>query len=373
MNTGLLCLEASPETLVITAAGGREAIRARALQRARACRVSFCDAPSSRARGVCEASRDPRPLSGHKERRFGDHVCDVEGRDRFKGEEITWIREQLKQLRVCERAEQKRIRAALRRAEFRISDWAADAVGFTVSDFDRLLAGGRIVRDDGAGLLALGPDLADWDIPGAAIEMWVERERQGALEALTAPRHTIAAAFAGAVPDEPGLYAIYGARPAWRQLCLGEPPDDRPLYVGKAEDSLVSRDLNTHFATGTTGRSSPRRSFAALLAGQLALVAMPRRPADPEPARWTHYGLEPEGDDRLTSWMRERLRLAVWPRSHAPSLGGIEAAVMAHWRPPLNLTGVSQPWRAQVRRAREAMAGAAKEWAEVHGFGVEAG
>jgi hypothetical protein len=100
---------------------------------------------------------------------------------------------------------------------------------------------------------------------------------------------------------------------------------------------------------------------------------MPRRPADPEPARWTHYALEPEGDDQLTSWMRGHLRLAVWPRSHAQSLGAIEGAIMAHWRPPLNLTGVSQPWRAQVRRAREAMAAAAKEWAQVHGFGVEAG
>jgi hypothetical protein len=193
---------------------------------------------------------------GQRTWRFGDHVCDVKGRDRFNGEEITWIREQLRQLGGGERAEQKRIRAALRRAEVHISDWAADAVGFTVSDFDTLLAGGRIVRDDGAGLLAPGPDPTDWDSPGDAIEMWVERELGGALEALTAPRHMIAAAFAGAVPDEPGLYAIYGARAVWRQLGLGHPPDDRPLYVGRPR-TTSSRATSTR--TSPPARPGARR------------------------------------------------------------------------------------------------------------------
>jgi hypothetical protein len=49
--------------------------------------------------------------------------------------------------------------------------------------------------------------------------------------------------------DTPGLYAIYGAQDVWRELGLRDPPDDRPLYVGKAEDSLAASDVNTHFAT----------------------------------------------------------------------------------------------------------------------------
>lgn len=77
-----------------------------------------------------------------------------------------------------------------------------------------------------------------------------------------------------AVPHAAGLYAIYGDSGVWKALGLGDAQDDRPLYVGKAEDSLVSRDLNTHFATGKTGWSSPRRSFAALLADELKLTAM---------------------------------------------------------------------------------------------------
>jgi len=40
-----------------------------------------------------------------------DEGCDVRGRDRFNADELAWIREQLVQLRVAERAEQKRIRS----------------------------------------------------------------------------------------------------------------------------------------------------------------------------------------------------------------------------------------------------------------------
>jgi len=67
------------------------------------------------------------------------------------------------------------------------------------------------------------------------------------------------------VPAAPGLYAIYGNGDVWEELGLGDPPDGRPLYVGKAEDSLASRDLKTHLGNGRTGSSTVRRSFAALL------------------------------------------------------------------------------------------------------------
>jgi hypothetical protein len=159
---------------------------------------------------------------------------------------------------------------------------------------------------------------------------------------------------------------MYGDTSVWRTLGLGEPPDDRPLYVGKAEDSLIARDLGTHFATGATGRSSPRRSFAALLADGLMLNAIPRRPANPEPRKWTHYALEPAGDQRLTGWMREHLLLAVWPLTGTRLLAEVESDVMNHWRPPLNLVGVRQPWQQQVKDARAAMAAAAKTWAATH-------
>jgi excinuclease UvrABC nuclease subunit len=67
-----------------------------------------------------------------------------------------------------------------------------------------------------------------------------------ALAALGGPRWNIADAPAH-VPDKPGLYAIFGDDEAWTQLGMERRPDDL-LYVGKAEDSLVSRELRGHFA-----------------------------------------------------------------------------------------------------------------------------
>lgn len=298
------------------------------------------------------------------------------GRDTFSQEEIVAIRSQLRRLRVSERDEQKKIRAGLRRIGFRISDYATDRGGFTVSDFDSLVARG-VIHSESA------PPIPPPSAPGAPAPVQARRlqsrslGRRGgsaskdttadAIAALTSPRHAIAACLAGAVPDQPGLYAMYGNPSVWRVLGLGEPPDDRPLYVGKAEDSLVARDLNAHFATGATGRSSPRRSFAALLATELALTAIPRRPANPEPRKWTHFSLEPAGDQQLTDWMRRHLLLAVWPLAGAGVLATIESEVMMHWQPPLNLIGVSQPWQAQVKTARAVMAAAAQAWAADHG------
>ena len=82
------------------------------------------------------------------------------------------------------------------------------------------------------------------------------------------------------VPPRPGLYAVHGNTAVWHQLGLGDPTDARPLYVGKAERSLASRDVNTHFSTGKTGSSTLRRSLAGLLgcavvgaAGVVGMVA----------------------------------------------------------------------------------------------------
>jgi hypothetical protein len=42
------------------------------------------------------------------------------------------------------------------------------------------------------------------------------------------------------------------------------------------------------------------------------------------------------------------------------ALGKLERLIMGVLKPPLNLTGVKQPWSQQIRRARAAMALAAE-------------
>ena len=175
------------------------------------------------------------------------------------------------------------------------------------------------------------------------------------LAALLSAPEPFASAREGA-PRSPGLYAVHAGADVWGSLGLGEPPDARPLYVGKAEDSLTKRIVDTHFYGGRTGSSTIRRSFAALLRGQLGLRGMPRNPENP--GYFSNYGLSPEHDRLLTEWMRHNLELAVWrkPRDCPVLLKDIEEDVLAELQPPLNLKDVNTTWKAKVMAARKKMA-----------------
>lgn len=159
------------------------------------------------------------------------------------------------------------------------------------------------------------------------------------------------------VPPKAGLYAVYGSRAVWSDLGLGRQPDGRPLYVGKAEESLAARDLQQHFADGETGRSTLRRSFAALLRRQLRLQAIPRNPE--RPADFDRFGLSPTDDTRLTTWMRTRLWIAVWVAPAGSQLKVIEDHLKFLWSCPLNLDNGSR-WQELVRAERAFMADQAR-------------
>lgn len=175
------------------------------------------------------------------------------------------------------------------------------------------------------------------------------------------PRHTVSDAPAE-VPSVAGLYAIFGDEHALASLAVG--PDTRPLYVGKAEHSLVGRDLRTHFATGKTGSSTLRRTIAALLRDNLDLKAVPRNLARPDGS--ANYSVEVTGDERLTAWMHAHLRLAVWPKPQGVLLDEVETAVLNHLRPPLNLAKMGPRADRRVKEARAAMAAEARAWRQVN-------
>lgn len=179
------------------------------------------------------------------------------------------------------------------------------------------------------------------------------------LAALSGPGVEIAGA-AEFVPAEPGLYAVYGGDIVWKELGLGQNPDRRPLYVGKAESSLRNRDLRQHFANGRTGSSTLRRSFAALLRDRLDLHAMPRNPL--KPAYFANYGLSPKDDAKLTTWMSANLSIAAWAWDGAITLAELELRVLAALLPPLNLSGVVTSSSAMLSARRAAMAAEAKAW-----------
>lgn len=186
-------------------------------------------------------------------------------------------------------------------------------------------------------------------------------ELNDVLEALVGPRLTIDQAKAAPIRASRGLYAVYANADVWRHLGLGAPPDDRPLYLGKSESTFQTRDLEDHFGVGRTGRSTLRRSFAALLRNQLDLEPVPRgqNPLD-RTKRATMYALGPQADARLSSWMREHLTLALWPSGQITivTLREFEKEVIAQLKPPLCIDRKWKPnhWHAEViEPARRAM------------------
>ena len=108
----------------------------------------------------------------------------------------------------------------------------------------------------------------------------VEGMHAQTVDALMAPGVDVDTA-ATSVPPRPGLYTFQADDAVWLELGLGPRPDQRPLYVGKSESSLTTRDVRTHFATGRTGHSTLRRTLAALLVDELELVPCPRNSAKP--------------------------------------------------------------------------------------------
>lgn len=161
------------------------------------------------------------------------------------------------------------------------------------------------------------------------------------------------------VPNLPGLYAFHGDQTAWSSLGLVPDFDGQPLYVGKAERSLNSRDVGTHFAPGKTGSSTVRRSLAALLVDDLHLVAVPRNQAKPDGS--ANFGLDGASDERLSIWMEERLSLSTWIKPDGVVLDEVETEVVVRLRPPLNLAKVGEA-RGRLREARKRMADLARTW-----------
>lgn len=162
-------------------------------------------------------------------------------------------------------------------------------------------------------------------------------------------------------PRRPGLYAVYASAEVWRTLALGDPPDGRPLYVGKAERSLSSRDIGTHFGyvagggNSITGSSTFRRSLSALLRTPLGFHGRYRNPANPK--RSANFGLSRDHDAVLSDWMRNNLQATYWEMTTGQiPLADVETAVLGQLKPPLNIQKVQHQWTKQVKQARSVMA-----------------
>ena len=115
---------------------------------------------------------------------------------------------------------------------------------------------------------------------------------------------------------------------------LGLPVYPGRIYVGQtgatrrggASSSATLRSrIGTNHLRGSIEGSTFRWTIAAMLAEQLSLKVTERKK------------LSPDMERKLSCWMGERLSLAVYPFADRDALGDLEARVVRHLDPPLNL------------------------------------
>lgn len=148
-------------------------------------------------------------------------------------------------------------------------------------------------------------------------------------------------------PTRPGVYAWFLDDPGVLPGIPGLRVD--PIYIGMSLD-LRQRGEETHFSDDGTGFSTLRRSLGALLKQELGLRARPRGTGTNK-QNYRCYRFDEAGDKRLTTWMREHLRVAV-AEHHDPN--EIETELIRLAQPPLNLNRWSNPYRPLILTLRKA-------------------
>jgi hypothetical protein len=152
-----------------------------------------------------------------------------------------------------------------------------------------------------------------------------------------------------------GLYAYFIDNPG--NLLPVKADQSGLVYVGMSEDGA---DARSHF-TQASSFSELRRSLGAILKHRLELTAVARGKAD-KPRNALHYGFTPEGEARLSDWMKAHLRYSVCPDSEGWVL--MEKDLIRHLCPPLCLTAWKNPQALLIRGMRKACADEARQNSE---------
>lgn len=169
------------------------------------------------------------------------------------------------------------------------------------------------------------------------------------LQSSRAPTDPLSAQF------DSGLYALFLVEDG--SLAEYEVQPDQPIYVG-ASRNVAKREFDNHFNSSGTGWSTVRRSLGALLKDNLKLVARPRSRGT-SPQDYYCYRFKPDGEDRLTEWMKKNIHVAVQAIS-LDEYQGIEVDLIATARPLLNLTGWTNPNAPKIKRLRKVCADEAR-------------
>ncbi|KJJ99205.1 hypothetical protein UB44_13775 [Burkholderiaceae bacterium 26] len=158
-------------------------------------------------------------------------------------------------------------------------------------------------------------------------------------------------------PSSGGVYAFFLV--STNVLAPFEVPTNGLIYVGMSSN-LAQREFDAHLSSGNTGRSTVRRSIGAILKRQLKLTARPRGRGS-SATDFTNYRFDPQGEARLSDWMRTSLMISVHPDVNYAAL---ERDLILCMKPILNLTGWSNPNSMEIAALRKACADEARQQRE---------
>jgi hypothetical protein len=149
--------------------------------------------------------------------------------------------------------------------------------------------------------------------------------------------------------DGPGVYALFLRDP--NALPTLHVSKDAVMYIGMTTSSLNERN---HLFQRDSSFSSPRRSFGALLKfackSNSNLTVMPRGSGRSKGAI-SNYRFSPEGEEKLTEWMRKNLTYRSVVLSEQIEI--IETGLIKRNNPPLNLTHSNNLSVPELKRLRK--------------------
>lgn len=164
--------------------------------------------------------------------------------------------------------------------------------------------------------------------------------------------------------SKPGIYAVsfWGI-----DFPLEEAEDsikkNTILYIGKTLSSQEERDLEQHFTSGQTRRSTLRRTFGALLMDSFNLEPIPRSNTEASDRKYVNYRFIDKEENIITNWMIENLGLSFYEYPKKPyEIEKLETTIIREVVPPLNIQkNDSNPFLAILKKKRALCAQKARE------------
>ena len=154
-------------------------------------------------------------------------------------------------------------------------------------------------------------------------------------------------------PSRPGIYGIF-LKPSSEFPYVAS--KNGLLYIGST-GNLSSREYEDHFQSGSSGFSTLRRSFGAILKNTLSLIAIPRGTGNAD-SNYACYRFTDEGERKLTEWMRNSLEVAILPIDTEHEK--IEKELIKKYIPILCIKGCQSPYKEELKVLRKKCADEAR-------------